>query len=108
MARARSPGGFALSRKARVIAAFAVLALVRVDPWVRVTADIPVPDSSRLARFRDEPSVPAPTIDLPPPVPLQAPPTVIGADAPLVPEPTSDRRQRKAVLSLIHYPWQKL
>jgi len=100
--------GFALSRKPRIIAAFAVLALVRVDPWLRVTSDIPVPDSSRLARYRDEPGAPAPTIDVTPPGTLQAPPAATIPDAPPIFEPSSDRRQRKAVLGLIHYPWQRL
>jgi len=100
--------GFALSRKPRIIAAFAVLALVRVDPWLRVTSDIPVPDSSRLARFRDEPGVPAPPIDVTPTVPLQAPPAIVTTDSVQIPEPPSDVRQRKAVLSLIRYPYHKL
>jgi hypothetical protein len=99
-----------LSRRPGIIAAFAVLALLRVDPWIRVTSDIPVADSSRLARHTEELSTPAPALE-PAPLVRGTPHSSIQSTTlarPSAAESSAERRKSKAVFALIQYPWQQL
>ena len=99
-----------MSRRPGIIAAFAVLALLRVDPWIRVTSDIPVADSSRLARHTEELSTPAPALE---PAPLVRETSHSSTQSTTLARPSAlespaERGKRKAVFALIHYPWQQL